>query len=150
MFFEDYVVDAVTTSRGRTITESDIVNFAGLSGDFVELHTNEEYAKRGPFGRRIAHGALIFSISTGLTLQMTTNHEGIIAFYGMDKLRFLGPVFIGDTIHVTKRVAEKRVKPREQTDDADRGVVKFETTVLNQENKPVVIYHDLLMVKLRS
>ena len=144
MFFEDYVVDAVTTSRGRTITESDIVNFAGLSGDFVELHTNEEYAKRGPFGRRIAHGALIFSISTGLTLQMTTNHEGIIAFYGMDRLRFLGPVFIGDTIHVTKRVSEKQMKKD------GRGVVKFETTVLNQDNNPVVIYNDLLMVKSRS
>ena len=144
MFFEDYVVDTVTTSRGRTITESDIVNFAGLSGDFVELHTNEEYAKRGPFGRRIAHGALVFSISTGLTLQMTTNHEGIIAFYGMDKLRFLGPVFIGDTIHVTKRVAEKRMK------EDGRGVIKFETIVLNQDDKPVVIYHDLLMVKPRS
>ena len=144
MFFEDYVVDAVTTSRGRTVTESDIVNFAGLSGDFVELHTNEEYAKRGPFGRRIAHGALVFSISTGLTLQMTANHEGIIAFYGMDKLRFLGPVFIGDTIHVTKRVAEKQMKKD------GRGVVKFETTVLNQDDRPVVIYHDLLMVKSRS
>jgi len=144
LFFEDYVVDTVTTSRGRTITESDIVNFAGLSGDFVELHTNEEYAKRGPFGRRIAHGALVFSISTGLTLQMTTNHEGIIAFYGMDKLRFLGPVFIGDTIHVTKRVAEKRMK------EDGRGVIKFETIVLNQDDKPVVIYHDLLMVKPRS
>ena len=144
MFFEDYVVDTVTTSRGRTITESDIVNFAGLSGDFVELHTNEEFAKRGPFGRRIAHGALVFSISTGLTLQMTTKHEGIIAFYGMDKLRFLGPVFIGDTVHVTKRVAEKRMK------EDRRGVVKFETTVLNQDDKPVLIYHDLLMVKSRS
>ncbi len=95
--FEDYVVDRVATSRGRTITESDIVNFAGLSGDFVELHMNEEYAKRGPFGRRIAHGALIFSISTGLMMQMTTDHEAIIAFYGVDKLRFVAPVFIGDT-----------------------------------------------------
>jgi acyl dehydratase len=62
----------------------------------------------------------------------------------MDKLRFLGPVFIGDTIHVTKRVAEKQMKKD------GRGVVKFETTVLNQEDKPVVIYHDLLMVKSRS
>ena len=89
MYFEDYVVDRVATSRGRTITESDIVNFAGLSGDFVELHMNEEYAKRGPFGRRIAHGALIFSISTGLMMQMTPDQDGIIAFYGVDKLRFV-------------------------------------------------------------
>ena len=83
MYFDDYVVGTVTTSRGRTVTEADIVNFAGLSGDFVELHMNEEYAKRGPFGRRIAHGALIFSISTGLTVQMIPDHEAIIAFYGV-------------------------------------------------------------------
>src|ERR1700691_3605551 len=107
MYFEDYVVDHVRTSRGRTITEADVVNFAGLSGDFVELHVNEEYARKGPFGRRIAHGALIFSISTGLMVQMTSGHEAIIAFYGVDNLRFVAPVFIGDTIHVSRRVVEK-------------------------------------------
>lgn len=144
MYFEDYVVDAVTTSRGRTITEADIVNFAGLSGDFVELHTNEEYARRGPFGRRIAHGALIFSVSTGLTVQMTQEPEAIVAFYGLDKLRFVAPVFIGDTVHVTKRVVSKQAK------EGARGVITFETTVLNQDQKPVVVYTDRLMVKSRA
>ena len=144
MYFDDYVVGVITTSRGRTVTEADIVNFAGLSGDFVELHMNEEYAKRGPFGRRIAHGALIFSISTGLTVQMIPDHEAIIAFYGVDKLRFVAPVFIGDTVHVTKRVIEK------QTKEGARGVVTFETTVLNQNGEPVVIYTDRLMVKARG
>jgi 3-hydroxybutyryl-CoA dehydratase len=144
LYFDDYVVGVVTTSRGRTVTEADIVNFAGLSGDFVELHMNEEYAKRGPFGRRIAHGALIFSISTGLTVQMIRDHEPIIAFYGIDKLRFVAPVFIGDTVHVTKRVAEK------QTKEGSRGVVTFETNVLNQNGEPVVVYTDRLMVKVRG
>lgn len=144
MYFEDYIVDHITTSRGRTVTEADIVNFAGLSGDFVELHMNEEYARNGPFGRRIAHGALIFSISTGLMVQMTPDHEAIIAFYGVDKLRFIAPVFIGDTIHVTKRVLEKQAK------DGGRGVIKFETKVLNQDNQPVVVYSDRLMVKSRA
>jgi 3-hydroxybutyryl-CoA dehydratase len=144
LYFEDYIVDHVTTSRGRTVTEADIVNFAGLSGDFVELHMNEEYARSGPFGRRIAHGALIFSISTGLMVQMTPDHEAIIAFYGVDKLRFIAPVFIGDTIHVTKRVLEKQAK------DGGRGVIKFETKVLNQDNQPVVVYSDRLMVKSRA
>src|SRR5579871_6741032 len=83
LYFDDYVVDSMETSRGRTITEADIVNFAGLSGDFVELHVNEEYAKRGPFGKRIAHGALIFSMSTGLMMQMPGDPEAIIAFYGV-------------------------------------------------------------------
>jgi len=144
VYFEDYVVESVTKSRGRTITESDIVNFAGLSGDFVELHMNEEYAKRGPFGRRIAHGALIFSISTGLMMQMTSDLEAIVAFYGVDKLRFVGPVFIGDTIHVSRKVVEKQLK------NAERGVVAFENSVLNQDEKPVIVYTARLMVKTRK
>lgn len=144
MYFEDYVVDAVTISRGRTITEADIVNFAGLSGDFVELHVNEEYAKRGPFGRRIAHGALIFSISTGLMVQMAKDQEAIVAFYGVDKLRFVAPVFIGDTIHISQRVVEKSLK------NGERGVIALETTVLNQNDKPVVVYTSRLMVKTRA
>jgi 3-hydroxybutyryl-CoA dehydratase len=144
MYFEDYILNEVRTSRGRTITEADIVNFAGLSGDFVELHMNEEYAKRGPFGRRIAHGALIFSVSTGLMVQMTRDHEAIVAFRGVDQLRFLEPVFIGDTIHVSKKTIEKNSK------DGVRGLVIFETTVLNQDGKPVLTYIDRLMVKCRA
>jgi 3-hydroxybutyryl-CoA dehydratase len=143
-YFEDYAVGSVTTSRGRTITEADIVNFAGLSGDFIELHMNEEYAAKGPFGRRIAHGALVFSISTGLSAQASRFHDTVIAFYGVDKLRFTRPVFIGDTIHVVKKViaAEKKT--------GDRGVVCFETTVLNQNGQPVLVYSDRLMVKARG
>lgn len=143
MYFEDYLVDSVAMSRGRTITESDVVNFAGLSGDFVELHVNEEYARRGPFGRRIAHGALVFSISTGLMMQMTGDLEAIIAFYGVDRLRFTAPVFIGDTVRLSRRVVEKQLK------NAERGVVAFENSVLNQDDKPVIVYTALLMVKAR-
>ncbi|MGA3187543.1 MAG: MaoC/PaaZ C-terminal domain-containing protein [Bryobacteraceae bacterium] len=143
MYFEDYLIDQVRTSRGRTVTEADIVNFAGISGDFVELHMNEEYAKRGPYGRRIAHGALIFSISTGLMVQMTSDHEAIVAFRGVDQLRFLAPVFIGDTIHVIKKTIEKNTK------DGVRGLVAFETSVVNQEGKVVLSYIDRLMVKCR-
>jgi 3-hydroxybutyryl-CoA dehydratase len=144
MYFEDYTIDEVRTSRGRTITEADIVNFAGLSGDFVELHMNEEYARNGPFGRRIAHGALIFSISTGLMVQMTSNQEAIVAFRGVDQLRFVAPVFIGDTIHVSKKTIDK------QTKDGVRGLVTFETTVMNQDGKHVLTYVDRLMIKCRA
>lgn len=144
MYFEDYTIDEVRTSRGRTITEADIVNFAGLSGDFVELHMNEEYARTGPFGKRIAHGALIFSISTGLMVQMTSNQEAIVAFRGVDQLRFIAPVFIGDTIHVVKKTIDKNTK------DGVRGLVTFETTVLNQDGKPVLTYIDRLMIKCRA
>ncbi|MBI1763941.1 MAG: MaoC family dehydratase N-terminal domain-containing protein [Acidobacteria bacterium] len=141
--FDDYQLDEILLTRTRTITEADIVNFAGLSGDFHELHMSEEYAKRGPFGRRIAHGALVFSISTGLMIQMGAS-EHIIAFYGLDKLRFVKPVFIGDTLRVKKRVLELAAK------DDQRGVVAFETTVLNQHDEPVIVYIDRVLVKRRG
>lgn len=141
--FDEYQLEELLITRSRTITESDIVAFAGLSGDFHELHMSEEYARRGPFGRRIAHGALIFSISTGLTIQLGPS-ENILAFYGVDKLRFVKPVFIGDTIRVKKRVAELAAK------DAQRGVVAFETTVLNQHDEPVLVYFDRVLVKRNS
>jgi 3-hydroxybutyryl-CoA dehydratase len=143
-YFEDFAVGATSTSRTRTITETDIVNFAGLSGDFVELHMSETYAAQGPFGRRIAHGALIFSISTGLMIQMGEVYSTAIAFYGVDKLRFVKPVFIGDTIHVVKKVLAKEQK------GADRGVITSETTVLNQNKEAVVVYTDKLLVKARA
>lgn len=138
-YFEDYSLDETVVTGTRTITEADIVNFAGLSGDFHELHMSEEFARRGPFGRRIAHGALIFSISTGLTIQMGDSDK-IIAFYGVDKLRFTHPTFIGDTIRVTKRTIELIPK------DEKRGVVAFETTVLNQHDQPVIVYQDRVLV----
>ena len=144
MYFEDYTIDQVRTSRGRTITEADIVNFAGLSGDFVELHMNEVYAAQGPFGKRIAHGALIFSISTGLSIQMNQIQDTVVAFYGVDKMRFTHPVFIGDTIHVVKKVTAREQK------GPGRGVVTFETAVLNQDNQPVLVYSDKVLVKARA
>ena len=143
-YFEDFALDSVSTSRSRTVTEADIVNFAGLSGDFIELHMSEAYAANGPFGKRIAHGALVFSISTGLTVQTVKMDDTVIAFYGMDKLRFTRPVFIGDTIHVVKKVIAKKPK------GTDRGVVTFETTVLNQNGETVIIYTDKLLVKARA
>lgn len=143
-FYDDFVVDSVSTSRGRTVTEADIVNFAGLSGDFVELHMSETYAAQGPFGKRIAHGALIFSISSGLSVQLNQIQETVIAFYGIDKLRFTRPVFIGDTIHVVKKVVGKEQK------GAGRGIVTFETKVLNQFDEPVIVYYDKVLLKARA
>ncbi|HLG96776.1 MAG TPA: MaoC/PaaZ C-terminal domain-containing protein [Bryobacteraceae bacterium] len=144
LYFEDFAIDSVSTSRTRTITEADIVNFAGLSGDFVELHMSEAYAAKGPFGKRIAHGALVFSISTGLSVQLGQITDTVIAFYGVDKLRFTHPVFIGDTIHIAKKVVSKEQKGR------DRGLVTFETTVLNQHGETVVVYYDKVLMKARA
>ncbi len=143
LYFEEFAVGHSSTSRTRTITEADIVNFAGLSGDFVELHMSESYAAKGPFGKRIAHGALIFSISTGLSVQLDQITDTVIAFYGVDKLRFTHPVFIGDTVHVVKKVIAKEPKGE------DRGVVTFETTVVNQNNETVIVYYDKVLLKAR-
>src|SRR5437016_12294760 len=120
------------------------MNFAGLSGDFIELHTNEEYARQSPFGRRIAHGMLTLSISTGLMTQMNLVTDTVVAFYGIDKLRFVKPVFIGDTIHVRKKVADAVAKGGEV------GVITFETSVVNQHGETVLLYKDKLAIKKRS
>ena len=143
-YFEDFVVDNVSKSRSRTVTEADIVNFAGLSGDFVELHMSESFAAKGPFGKRISHGALVFSISTGLSVQMDQITDTVIAFYGMDKLRFTKPVFIGDTIHVRKKVLAKEPK------GPGKGLVTFETSVLNQNDELVLVYTDKVLLKARA
>jgi acyl dehydratase len=144
LHFEDFALGQKSTTRSRTITEADIVNFAGLSGDFVELHVSEEYARQGPFGRRIAHGMLVLSISSGLSVQMGQTTDTVIAFYGIDRLRFTKPTFIGDTIHVEKEVIATERK------EGARGVVTFNTQVLNQNGEPVIVYQDKLMVKARD
>jgi acyl dehydratase len=143
LYYEDFTAGAEHVTRGRTITEADVVNFAGLSGDFIELHTNEEYARKGAFGRRVAHGLLTLSIATGLMIQMNLVTDTVVAFYGIDKLRFVKPVFIGDTIHVRKKVADAIAKGGEV------GVVTFETSVLNQHGETVLVYRDKLAVKKR-
>src|ERR1019366_7550026 len=142
-YFEDFVPGDTYASRGRTITETDIVNFAGLSGDFFPLHVDEEFAKTTPFGRRVAHGALIFSISTGLSTQMSLLTDSLIALYSIEKMRFIKPVFAGDTIRVSRKVTDVLAR------GADRGVVTFSVTVRNQREEPVLVFSDRLVVRRR-
>ena len=144
LYFEDFESSDPVTTRGRTVTEGDIVTFAGLTGDFVELHTNEEFAKQTMFGRRIAHGALVFSMSIGLTTRMNLLDDTLLAFAGVDKLRFVAPVFIGDTIRATKRVVERQELSPAQ------GTIVFETRVLNQRDELVLVYRDKMLVKKRT
>ena len=120
-------IGARWTSGARTITEADIVNFAGISGDFYALHMDREYAAKSVFGQRIAHGMLVLSYSTGL-LDLKPGY--VQAFYGMDKVRFVKPVFIGDTIHVELEVVGK--KDREKG-----GVVTVKNEIKNQADETV-------------
>jgi len=143
LYFEDFAGRAPIESRGRTIAEADIVTFAGLTGDVSELHTSEEYAKTTPFGRRIAHGALVFGMSIGLATRTNLLDDTLIAFTNVDKLRFVAPVFIGDTIRVAKRVMDRKEI------DAARGKVVFETRVVNQRGELVLVYLDTMLLKRR-
>lgn len=108
MYLNDYNEGDEFETPGRTITEADIINFAGVTGDWGEMHTNREKAEKTRFDGRVAHGALIFSVSTGLIMRAgVINEEGLVAFYGIDGLRFLAPVHIGDTVEATARVVER-------------------------------------------
>jgi acyl dehydratase len=143
MHFEDFESSGIATSGDRVVTEADVMAFAHLTGDFVELHTNEAYAKTTKYGQRIAHGALVFSLSIGLATGMKLFDGTLLAFVGVDKLRFVAPVFFGDRIHVVKRVVERKAL------GAAQGTVTFESKVLNQRGELVVAYLDRLLVKRR-
>jgi acyl dehydratase len=143
LYFEDFESAAAVESGERTITEADVMSFARLTGDFVRLHTDEDYAKTTAYGRRIAHGALVFSISVGLATQMHLFDDSLLAFAGVDKLRFVAPVFLGDSVRVVKKVLERKA-----LGDA-RGTVTFESRVLNQRGELVLIYMDRLLIQRR-
>ena len=139
--FEAFDRGFAITTPGRTIAEADVMAFAGLTGDFTELHTNEEYARATAYGRRVVHGAFVFSLSVGLTTRTNIVSDTIVAFARVDNLRFVGPVFIGDTIRAVKRVIDTTPAT------ADAGLVSFDTRVLNQHGDVVLAYVDRLLVK---
>ena len=129
--FDELGIGDTLESRGRTVTEADIVAYASLSGDWTPLHTDAVAATAGPFGARIAHGGLTITISTGLEFSLLGEAENILAFYGMDRVRFLKPVFIGDTIHLRGEVIALEPK------DDNRGVVTIRQQLVNQDGEVV-------------
>jgi acyl dehydratase len=133
MFFEEFELGQKLISPGRTITEADVVNFAGLSGDFYQLHTDAEYGKTTPFGQRIAHGVLVLSIATGLTARTGVLEGTALAFREIVNWKFSLPVFIGDTIHTQMEVIEVKPLPR-----IDGGSVKLKVAIVNQDEKVVM------------
>lgn len=119
-YFEDFEVGEEILTPARTITATDIVNFACLSGDFNEVHTNHEYCKTTQFGEPIAHGPLVYSIMAGLQYASGVNDGTLIALLQIDEWKMLVPVKHGDTIRLRARVLEKK-----ESSKGDRGVVKF-------------------------
>jgi acyl dehydratase len=129
LFFDEFEVGQSWLSPRRTITEADIVMFAGMTGDFNPVHTDEEFAKRTPFGTRILHGPAVFAIATGLEFRLGLKEGTAIAFLGMT-WDLKAPVKIGDTIHVYQRV--DAVRP---TKNPSRGIVNFWVEVRNQRDE---------------
>lgn len=131
VYFEEFEVGTEVVSPGRTITETDIVTFAGLSGDYNPLHTDAEFAKGTPFGQRVAHGLLVLSIASGLADRLGFIEGTALAFRELT-WKFSQPVFMGDTLCVKARCKELKPMPR-----LGGGLVIFEVRVVNQEDKTV-------------
>lgn len=144
LYFEDFELGQELVTAGRTITETDIVNFAGLSGDFNQIHTDAEYASRDTFGQRVAHGMLVHSIATGLAVQSGIIEGTVLAFRELD-CKFSLPTFIGDTIHVKVEITEKKALPR-----LGGGNINMKVYVINQNGKVVQRGNWVMLVKSKT
>src|SRR5260370_31314560 len=130
LYFEDVAVGQEWQSLGRTVTQTDLVNFAGLSGDFNPIHVDHEFAKTTPFGQPIAHGLLVFSIASGLGVNSPPMRT--LAFLRIRDWQFKAPVFIGDTIRVRTKLLEKELRARGR-----RGMLTWQRHLVNQWGKVV-------------
>jgi acyl dehydratase len=140
-YWEEYEIGYTRTSTGRTITESDIVIHAGQTGDFYPHHMDAEFAKSTPFGQRVAHGTLVLSVGVG----MLANEINDAAFsYGYDRVRFIAPVFIGDTIISKAEIVAKR----EHAKSPEKyGIVDEQVTVTKQSGEVVIAFVHVYMVE---
>lgn len=131
LFFEEFQIGDQVESVGRTVTEADIVNFAGISGDYNLIHTDAEYSKGQMYGQRVAHGLLVLSIASGLAVRLGFMEDTIMAFRGLE-WKFTAPVFAGDTIRL--RVTIDGTKPMSRLGG---GLVTLKMEVVNQKNEVV-------------
>ena len=132
--YADLFVGMAFRSPGRTITDADLVAFAGLTGDYSELHTSDVYAKSSQFGRRVAHGMLGLAYAHGLMWARTGElRDTAIAFLGINEWKFVGPIFVGDTIFVNYRIAELRDSKSKPT----QAIAVFDVDVVDQDDRVV-------------
>ena len=144
LYYEDFEVGAEYETPGRTITESDIVQFAALTGDWNQIHTDEEYCKHTFYGQRIAHGMLGMSYIEGMKFRLGHLDGTGIASLGWS-VKFPKPIFIGDTIRVRVKIASKR-----ETKKPDRGILVEEVQIVNQRDEVVTEAEHTVMVKRRG
>lgn len=130
LYFEEFHIGDGAASIGRTITETDIVQFCYLTGDWNQLHSDAEFAARTPFQARIAHGLLGMSIASGLVMRIGLIEGTALAFRGVENWKFSRPIFMGDTIHVETKVTETKALPR-----LGGGQVTLEVSVVNQKGE---------------
>jgi acyl dehydratase len=144
LYFEEYQVGTVQESMGRTITETDIVMHAGQTGDFYPHHMDAEWSKNSVFGQRVAYGTLILSVAAG---QLAREMNEVAFSYGYDKVRFISPVFIGDTITSKAEIIVKREYAK-RTEDF--GLVDEQVTVTNQRGETVLAFIHVYMVEKKK
>lgn len=141
--YEDLHVGMAFRSPGRTITEADVVAFAGLTGDYSELHTSEVYGRNSEFGRRVAHGMLGLAYAHGLMWPRTGElRETAIAFLGISDWKFVAPIFLGDTIFVNYRLSELRDSRSRPT----QAIATFDVSVVDQDERVVQQGRKVLLV----
>ena len=145
MYFEDFEVGMTIRTPARTITSTDIVKFACLTGDFNEVHANHEYARNTPFSEVIAHGPMVYGIAGGLQYASGINDGTPMALLGIDKWRLKAPVKHGDTIHLEQTVIEK--KP---TSKPERGIIVFRREIKNQRGEVVQEMEATIMYRARG
>lgn len=141
--FEDIAPREETHTGERTITDADVRTFATLTGDENPIHLSEEAARQGRFGKRVAHGALVFSMSVGLMQKDQVHWPDVLAFVGVERLRFVRPVFLGDTIRVRQTI--RSVDPV----DSATGMIEAREEVLNQKGEVVLSYTAKMLVRRR-
>lgn len=144
IFFEQYQIGSTKASHGRTITEADIVLHAGQTGDFYPHHMDAEFCKTQPFKERIAHGTLILSVAVGM---LAGEVNEVAMSYGYEGIRFLKPVFIGDTITAQATITEKREYKK---NPAEFGLVDEKVEVMNQRGELVMVLTHIYLVQKKS
>jgi oxepin-CoA hydrolase/3-oxo-5,6-dehydrosuberyl-CoA semialdehyde dehydrogenase len=147
-YFEDIEIGEALTTHRRTVTEADIVNFGGISGDHFYAHFDDVAAKNSLFGKRVAHGYFILSAAAGMFVHPAPGP--VMLNYGLEDLRFVAPVFPGDTIQVKLIAKRKTIRQKRETDKEPYGMVWWDVEVRNQDYEMVAEYTILTLIKRRN
>ena len=142
---DDFNVGDVYKTPAITVTETHLVNWAGLTMDFYRLHTDAVYASKTAFGERVAHGPLIFALAVGLVSMAGFAGDSVVAWLGVDNMRMVAPVKIGDTVTVVVEVIDKQ-----KTSKPEKGIQTWKYTVKNQRDETILVFDYKMMFHMRT